>query len=408
MFNASHCRHTLAKQLGSHFTIWLVLFGLAMLTAGCQRGPGKEELPPPEVTVAAPLQVELIDYVRVTGRTEPVEQVEIRARVSGYLTKIDFKPGAEVEKGQPLFEIDARPYQAALESAEAEVTRAEARVERLTAELERARVLLAKNGISKQDFDKAVADLSEGNATVKYAKTQVVTAKLDVAFTKINAPIAGVVGDWLVTEGNLVTGGQGTTTLLTTIVAVDPMDAAFDLDENTLQGLQKDVREGRIKVKAEGEIPVEMGLSVDGIAFPFHGTINFVNNRVDPKTGTIRVKARFPNPKPAIGGRPLTAGVFARLRVPVGTPRKVLTVPESSLGTDQGSRYLFVIDDKNTAVRLEVKPGSLENGRREIISVKGPGDSNPRPLRADERVIVVGLQRVRPGMTVDPQESNYK
>jgi multidrug efflux system membrane fusion protein len=329
--------------------------------------------------------------------------VEIRARVSGYLTKIQFKAGAEVKKDDPLFEIDPRIYRAAVDSAQAEVDRAEARVGRLAAELERNKMLLAKGGISQQDYDKSVADLAEGKANIKYGKAQLTSAKLDVDFTTIEAPLSGVMGDWLVTEGNLVTGGQGNTTLLTTIVAVDPMDAEFNLDENTLQRLQKDVREGRIKLKPGDEIPVEMGLSVDATGYPYKGTINFVNNQVDPKTGTIKVKARFPNPKPAVGPRPLTAGAFARIRVPIGEARTVLVVPESSLGTDQGQRYLYIVDDSNVAVRLDVNAGSLENGFREIIGVKKPGaDEMSRPLQPNERVIVKGLQRVRPGMTVAP------
>jgi membrane fusion protein, multidrug efflux system len=406
MLSGMPCTHTRTRRAGLHFPAVRGLLFTALLAAGCQHGPGQESLPPPEVTVATPVQQELIDYERFTGRTAPVEQVEIRARVSGYLTKIQFKPGAEVEKDQPLFEIDPRVYQAALESARAELDRADARVGRLVAELERNKILLAKGGISQQDYDKSIADLAEGKANVKYAKAQLANAKLDIDFTTIEAPLSGVIGDWLVTEGNLITGGQGNTTLLTTIVAVDPMDAVFDLDENTLQRLQKDVREGRIKVKVEGGIPVvpvEMGLSVDGSAYPYNGTVNFVNNQVDPKTGTIKAKARFLNPKPAVGTRPLTAGAFARIRVPIGEARKALIVPESALGLDQGVRYLYVVDDKNIAVRLDVDQGSLENGRREIISVKGAADAKPRPLRTDEKVIVKGLQRVRPGMTVDPQ-----
>jgi multidrug efflux system membrane fusion protein len=419
MLSRMPCTHTRTRRAGLHFPAVLGLLFTALLAAGCQHGPGQESLPPPEVTVGPPTQKELIDYERFTGRTVPVEQVEIRARVSGYLTKIQFKAGAEVEKDQPLFEIDPRIYRAAVDSAQAEVDRAEARVGRLAAELERNKMLLAKGGISQQDYDKSVADLAEGKANVKYGKAQLATAKLDVDFTTIEAPLSGVMGDWLVTEGNLVTGGQGTTTLLTTIVAVDPMDAVFNLDENTLQRLQKDVREGRIKleeywrsllalgagpfVTVGGEIPVEMGLSVDASAYPYKGTINFVNNQVDPKTGTIKVKARFRNLKPAVGGRPLTAGAFARIRVPIGEAREVLVVPESSLATDQGQRYLYVVDDSNVAVRLDVDAGSLENGFREIIGVKKPGaDEKSRPLQPNERVIVKGLQRVRPGMTVAP------
>jgi multidrug efflux system membrane fusion protein len=382
----------------------LALPALAVLTAGCQHGPGQESLPPPEVTVAPPAQHELIDYERFTGTITPIEKVDIHARVSGYLTKIFFQPGAEVKKDEPLFQIDVREYKDALDRALAEVDKTEARVQRLTAELERNQGLLKNNGISKQDYDKSVADLAEAKAFVKYSKAQVATARLDVDFTKIEAPISGLIGDWLVTEGNLVTGGQGNTTLLTTIVAVDPMDAAFDVDENTLQRLQKDVREGRIKVK-NGEIPVEMGLSVDASGYPHKGTINFVNNQVDPKTGTIKVKARFPNPKPAVGARPLVAGAFARIRVPVGELRTVWTVPESALGTDQGQRYLYVVDDSNAAVRLDVDPGSLENGHREILGVKKPAEDKYRAIQPKERVIVKGLQRVRPGMTVAPQEA---
>jgi RND family efflux transporter MFP subunit len=383
--------------------VLLALLAFSVLTTGCQHDPGKETLPPPEVTVATPTQREFIDYERFSGRTQPVEQVEIRARVSGYLTKIEFKPGAEVERDQPLFEIDPRPYKAALDRAEAEVVKADARVERLTAEYARAKVLLAKNAISQEDFDKTAGDLSEAKAMVKWTKTQVVSAKLDLDFTRIDAPISGLIGDWLVTEGNLVTGGQGETTLLTTIVSVDPMDAGFDVDENTFLRLKKDVREGRIKVERADEIPVKMGLNVDAGTFPYKGTVNFINNAVDPKTGTIRVKARFPNPRPAVGSRPLVAGVTASIRVPIGEPRKVFVVPESSLGTDQGQRYLYVVDDNNAATRLDVNPGSLENGFREIIGVKKPAEDKYRALEGNERVIVRGLQRVRPGTTVDPQ-----
>jgi len=377
------------------------LLALAPTAGGCKNGPAKESLPPPEVTVATPVQKELIDYERFTGRTDPIEQVEIRARVSGYLTKIDFKPGADVKKDQPLFEIDPRPYKADLDRAEGQVALAKAKVDRLNRDYQRNEPLFRNGTIAPAEWDKIVGDRDESLGALKAANSNVEGYKLSLQFTKIAAPFDGQIGDWLVTEGNLVSGGQGNTTLLTTIVMVDPMDAVFDLDENTLQRLQKDVREGRIKLKVEGEIPVEMGLNVDGSAFPFKGTVNFVNNRVDPKTGTIKVKARFPNPKPSVGSRPLTAGVFARIRVPIGEPRKGLMVPESALGTDQGNRYLYVVDGGSTAVRLEVKPGALEDGWREIEGVKVPADADFRTLRLDEQVIVKGIQRVRPGMTVD-------
>jgi RND family efflux transporter MFP subunit len=234
------------------------------------------------------------------------------------------------------------------------------------------------------------------------AKAKVSGEKLNLEWSKIYAPIGGTIGDRLVDVGNLVTGGQASTTLLTTIVAVDPMDVSFDLDENTLQRLEQAVRDGRIKVDA-GNIPVEMGLPIHNSGYPLKGNIKFFNNQVDPKTGTIRVKAEFPNPKPPVGNRVLVPGMFVRLRVPIGDPRKELLVPESALGTDQGRRFLYTVNDKNVAIRLEATIGALQDGLRVIQDVQVPGDPKPRALRPDERVIVNGLLRVRAGITVDPK-----
>jgi RND family efflux transporter MFP subunit len=383
------------------------LLVLAPVAAGCKKDATQETLPAPEVTVSTPISKKFTDYERFTGTTTPVEQVEIRARVSGYLDKIDFKPGAEVEKGQPLFQIDPRPYKADLERAEGQVALAKARVDRLNRDYQRNEPLFQSGSIAAAEWDKIVGDRDEAVGALKAATSNVAGYKLNLEFTKIDAPISGKIGDRLVKEGNLVTGGQGNTSLLTTIVSVDPMDVEFAVAENTLQRLRKEVREGRIKVEEGDDIPVEMGLSVDGSEYPYKGDkggkINFVNNQVDPKTGSIMVKAQFRNPKPPVGTRPLTAGEFARIRIPVGEPRDVLTVPESALGTDQGQRYLYVVDNNNAAVRLDVNEGSLVNGLREIMGVKKPADDKYREIKKDERVIVRGLQRVRPGMTVEPQ-----
>jgi RND family efflux transporter MFP subunit len=384
-------------------TLLFCLFVLAPTAGGCKKDAVQETLPAPEVTVATPVSKELIDYERFPGTTEPVEKVDIRARVTGYLTKIEFKPGADVEKDQPLFEIDRRPYQADLDRAEGQVALAKARVDRLNRDYQRNEPLFRNGTIAPAEWDKIVGDRDEAVGALKAATSNVAGYKLNLDFTKIAAPISGQIGDWLVTEGNLVNGGQGNSTQLTTIVSVDPMDVAFNVDENTFQRLRKEVREGRIKVTAGDVIPVEMGLSVDGSAYPYKGTVNFIDNEVNTKTGTTKVKARFANPKPAVGSRPLNAGEFARIRVPIGEPRKVIMVPESALGTDQGQRYLYVVDDNNAAVRLDVNEGSLENRLREIIGVKKPADDKYRALKDNERVIVKGLQRVRPGMTVEPQ-----
>jgi RND family efflux transporter MFP subunit len=384
-------------------TGWLAV---TVLAPGCNKPPSQAAPLPPEVTVAHPLSKEVMDYEYFTGRTEPVEQAEVRAQVSGYVTAILFKPGSEVKKGAPLFEIDARAYQAALEGAEAEVAQAEARATRLNNDFERANRLISKPGaISREEYDKIVGERAEALASIKVAKARVDTAKLDMEFTKITAPIGGIVGDKLVDVGNLVTGGQGIPSIsdLTTIAAVDPMDVAFDVDENTLLRLQQATRDGRIKAKDGEAIPVEMGLQIHGSAYPFNGVVNFINNKVDTKTGTIKIKARFPNPKPEVGARVLVPGLYTRVRVPIGKPRTVLVVPESALGTDQGQRFLYVVNDQKVAVKLNVTPGLLQEGMREIEDVRAAGDAKPRSLRADEQVIVKGLQRVRPEMIVDPK-----
>src|SRR5581483_9842332 len=196
---------------------------------------------------------------------------------------------------------------------------------------------------SKGDFDEAGATVRSATAKIKVAKAKideakaaVKTAELNLGYCTIDAPITGVVGDRMVTEGNLITGGVGNTTLLTTIVAVEKMDVAFDVDEHTLQRIQLAVREGKIKAPAPGEIPAEAGLAVHGAGYPLKGKINFEDNRVDPKTGTIRMKARFDNPKPATGERLLAAGMYARIRVPIGEPVRATLVPEAALGSDQG------------------------------------------------------------------------
>ena len=196
---------------------------------------------------------------------------------------------------------------------------------------------------------------------------------------------------------------MGNTTLLTTVVAVEKMDVAFDVDENTLERIQQAVREGKIKPPAPGEIPAEAGLAIHGTAYPLKGLINFADNKFDSKTGTIRLKARFDNPKPATGQRLLAAGMYTRVRVPIGEPVKSMLVSEAAFGSDQGIRYLYIVGPDNKAVRMDATTGGLEGDLRVVESVQVPGEGMPRPLTPSDRVIVSGQQRVRPGMTVDPK-----
>jgi RND family efflux transporter MFP subunit len=370
--------------------------------------PTTPDLPAPMVTVAPPVAKTVTRYEYFTGRAESPEKVEVRARVSGYLVKIYFQPGAEVKKGDPLFDIDPDIYQTELAMVEAEVIGAEARVARLTSEFKRLERLVKTAAATQEEFDKTAGDKLEAEAAIKGLKAKVAAAKLNLSYTKITAPISGLVGDHLVTEGNLIAGGQGTTTLLTTIVSVDPMDVSFDGDENTLQRLRQAMRDDTIKMAKPGEIPVDMGLAVHGAGYPLHGTVNFTNNQVDAKTGTIRVKARFANPKPAVGERLITTGMYARVRLPIGEPVPAMLVPDAAIGSDQGSKFLYVVGSDNKAVRLEATLGGQADGGRVVESVRAVGDEKPRALRPDERVIVSGLQRVRPGLTVDPKPAAKK
>jgi RND family efflux transporter MFP subunit len=263
---------------------------------------------------------------------------------------------------------------------------------------------------AKGNYDAAAATVRSGKAKIKLAKARiddgkagVRTAELNLGCYTIDAPIAGVVGDRLVTQGNPVAGGRGSTTLLTSVVAVEKMDVAFDVDENTLQRIQQALRDGKIKAPAPGEIPAEAGLAVHGTGYPLDGKINFSDNQFDPKTGTIRMKARFDNPKPATGPRLLAAGMYARVRVPIGEPVKAMLVPESAFGSDQGIKFLYAVGADNKAVRLDATTGIPDVNLRVVESVASPGEGKPRPLGPGDRVIVSGLQRVRPGLTVDPK-----
>ncbi|MCE9560462.1 MAG: efflux RND transporter periplasmic adaptor subunit [Planctomycetes bacterium] len=413
--------------------VHLALVGGLVALVGCGKSSDGEKaaLPPPIVTVAAPVERTVIHYEVATGRSEPLEQVEIRARVSGYLKAIHFEPGTEVKKDALLFEIDSEPYKADLARAKANLATAEADLATSDADLIRLQSReattktsydreedafkkgvgsVAARDIAKGMYDEAVAGAKAGNAKIKQsnakieeAKANVRNAELNLGYCTIKAPITGKIGDKLITEGNLVTGGVGVTTLLTTVVANERMDIGFDVDENTLQRIQQAIRDGKIKEPAKGEIPAEAGVAVHGTTYPLKGVINFSDNRLDTKTGTIRMKARFDNPDPAVGGRLLAAGMYCRIRVPIGEPVKSMMVPDSAFGSDQGIRHLYVVGAENKAIRMDATTGQLEGDLRVVNSVEVPGEGKPRSLSLEDKVIISGIQRVRPGMVVDPK-----
>lgn len=367
----------------------LVLLVACALLTGCE-GPPSVNIEPPIVTVASPLVKDVVDHEEFTGRTEAVESVDVRARVSGYLSKVGFQAGREVHKGDLLFEIDPRPYQADLERAEAELARADARVKRLDADLARAERLRPTGAIGREEYDKIAGEQSEAAAGVRGARAAVERAKLDLGFTKVVSPIDGRISRNLITVGNLVTADQ---TPLTSIVSMDPMYVYFTVDERTMLRIQQLIREGKFKSGRDDEkaVPVRVGLANEE-GFPHKGLVDFVDNRIDPATGTLKVRAVLPN-SPVNGERPLNPGLFTRVRVNIGEPQKAVLVSERALGTDQGQRFVYVVNDKNEVAARNVKVGKLENGLRVIEEGLKPG----------ERVIVNGLQRVRPGVVVNPK-----
>jgi RND family efflux transporter MFP subunit len=355
------------------------------------------------VTVAPPARETVPRYEYFTGRAEAPDSVDIRAQVSGPMYKVYFTPGAEVKEGDPLVEIDPKPFKVALMMAEAQSEAAKARLKYTTAETARLDQGRRTLSVTEEEYQKSVGQKEEAAANINGTTAKIDQAKLDLGYTKINAPLSGVVGDKLVSVGNQIVGGQGNATLITTIVSVDPLYVSFDVDENTLQRVQQAVREGKIKVEKPEHIPVEAALAIHGEKYPIAGAINFKNNKVDVKTGTIRVKATVKNPKTESGSRLITPGNFMRVRIPIGEPAPAMLVPESAILSDLGSKYLLAIGAENKAVRLDATLGPPSGSMRVIDSVQGEGDAQPRPLRPDEQIIISGLQRVHPGLTVDPK-----
>jgi RND family efflux transporter MFP subunit len=337
--------------------------------------------------VSDPVERDVTDYADFTARTAAVEAVGVRARVWGYLDKVTFTEGMLVKKGDVLFEIDPRTYQVALHQAEGNLASLDARLKRLDADLGRAEQLVGR-AMSREEYDRIAGDRGETAASIRAAQAAVDRAKLDLAFTKVTAPVSGRISRTIVTVGNLVqSGDQSGGTLLTTIVSVDPMYAYFDVDEHTVLRVRQLVREGGADSPRDGGVPVWLGLANED-GHPHRGTIDFVDNQVNPSTGTMRLRGVFPNKDQV-----LAPGMFARVRVPIGRPRTALLVSERALDNDQGQKILYVVTEQNEVAARPIRVGALHDGLRVIEDGLRPG----------ERVIVNGLQRVRPGITVAPQ-----
>ena len=377
------------RYRSTFLAVTALVLGFCLGVTGCARTPSEAPAAPPiPVTVSYAVEREVTDYADFTARTAAVDSVEVRAHVWGYLEKVNFKEGALVQKGDGLFELDPRPYQAMLNQAKAKVTQDEAQLKYDEAEYQRNVNLVRTGAVSRSDLDKTAAARGVDLANIAADKAVVASRQLDLDYTKVLAPVSGRVSRYVVTVGNLIqSGDQAGGTLLTTIVSVDPMYAYFDVDERTVLRVRQLIREGKAKSARDGELPVWLGLANEDNKYPHRGTINFVDNQISPKTGTLRVRGVFPNKDEA-----LSPGYFARVHVPIGFPHQALLVSDRALDTDQGQKIVYVVDEHNKVVSRPVRLGALHDGLRAITDGLKPG----------ERVIVKGLQQVRPDVTVEP------
>lgn len=331
---------------------------------------------------------EIIERDEYTGRVESVQTVEVRARVNGYLQSIHFKDGEIVKKGALLFVIDPRPYQAEVDRVTAELQLAQARLELAKSDYARAQKLLQFRAISQEEADTRAATQRQAEESVEAARAAVKAAKLNVEFTRITAPITGRIGRKLITEGNLINGGSAEATLLTTIVSMDPIYVYFEADERSYLKYVRHSQNGKSPSSREATNPVYLALA-DEKGFPRKGYTDFVDNRLDPNTGTMRVRAIFPNPDLT-----LTPGLFGRVRL-LGTAKyEAVLVPDEAIGSDLSQKFVLVVNEQNLVEQRAVQLGPIIDGLRVIRE----------GLKPDDWVIVNGMQRARAGMQVDPQK----
>ena len=341
----------------------------------------------PQVSVAAALEREVTEWDEFTGRLEAVESVEVRPRVTGYIESVNFQEGAVVVKGDLLFVIDPRPYRAELAKAEAELARANARAELTDSDVKRSEKLLAIKAVSQEEYDQRVNASREALANVAAARAAIDAAKLDLEFTRVTAPISGRVSRAVVTAGNLVTGGSNAATLLTTVVSTDPIYVAFEGDEQVYLKYTELARRGVRASSRDAANPVLMALANEQ-GYPHRGEMVFVDNQIDPRTGTIRARASFSN---ADGY--LTPGLFARVKLLGQNSYRAVLVDDRAIGTDQNQKFVYVVDAENKVSYRSVKVGRLDDGLRIVLEGLAPG----------ENVVVNGLQRVQPGAVVAPE-----
>jgi len=369
-----------------NFFITVGILSIFLAAGGCKKkaAPQQAALPVNVVTV---VEKEVNEWDEFTGRLDPVESVEIRPRVSGYITEIRFEAGAIVKKGDLLYVIDPRPYQADFDRAKAEVDRMDAQLKLAQIELNRAKELRDKNTISASEFDQKAATFQGAAAAKSSAEAAKNAAALNLEFTQIKSPVDGRVSDQRITLGNLVQPGAGPESVLTTVISVDPIYAKVDADENAILKYVKLSEEGKRVSARTAKIPawIELGNETD---FPHEGYVDFVDNRLDPGTGTIRARIVLKNWNPNF----ITPGFFVRVRVAGATPYRAALVADRVISSQQGLKYAFVVKPDGTIERRSLEIGSLFEGKRIVKSGLKDGD----------KVVSTRLQLLQAGMKVQP------
>ena len=372
----SRYRHIVPAVIGAILSV--------ATTAGCTRTSAQPAAPPPPtVTVVAAVARQITEWDEFTGRLEAVNTVEVRPRVSGYVSQVRFREGALVRKGDLLFQIDPRPFQAEVDRLRAELQRTRTTDRRAKSELERARRLATENAMAGEEVERRISFAEEAVAQIAAVEAALRAAELNLEFTRVVAPISGRVGRAIITEGNLVSSGPGEGTLLATVVSLDPMYAAFDADEPTF------LAQAGPNGSHRRPVPIRMALAGDD-TFARQGRLHFLDNQLDPATGTIRIRAIFDN-----GDGALTPGLFVRLRMPGRRSYEAVLIEDRAVGTDLDKRFVYTVDAKGVIVSKPVTLGPIVDGLRVVRTGVSAGDA----------VVVNGLQRVRPGVRVQAEHA---
>lgn len=377
-------RKQIAARLRSFRRAAAVLLTVVVLAA-CEEKNAYVAPPPPEVTVSPPEQRDVTQTIDFTGNTAAIRSAELVARVPGFLDKVLFEDGQEVDEGQLLFVIEQGPYLAAVDQAEADLMKAQAELSQAKVTTDRLQRAAKTGAVSKQQLDEAKAKEEVAQGQVRAASAQLQQAAIDLGYTEIRAPFSGQIGRRLVDPGNYV-GAGGAPTTLANLEQLKPIYAYFNVDERSVLRLKDMQRAKGAPNYRESPVLVELGLQ-DEAGYPHEGQVDFVASGLDPATGTLQVRAAFPNKDGA-----LLPGSFARLRVPIGTSDDALLVPQRALGTDQAGRYVLVVKDDGTVEQRPVTVGSRQ-GQMQVIT---------DGLTPDDMVVVNGLQRARPGAKVTP------